>query len=1139
MIRRSTLIAVEVLLGLIAAMAIGVGIAWWRLSQGPVELGFIHQTVQSELSAARGGRPVGIERVELAWSREGNALEMRAVGVTVEDGAGTVLSRSEEAVIELGVLPLLIGRVSVVRAEFHGGAITVTRKADGEVQIAFGPENSPPDIVVPPPPPEETLEQRVRRVLDSMEAGFRPVGPGGGLRAVSVTDADLAIIDEGGGGRWTADGANVELARDGGTLALVAHALLEGAQGEAPAQLRITTDTAFQSAVIEFSTEGARPRALFSTAALGPLAGLDAPVTATVSIGLDREAGVNMFEGDASIGRGTADVGGRRFDLSGGRFHGVYDIASDELLIDAIELAGSQTRVDGEMRVQSVSAILRAGVDEPAPFNISLPSMRLDVPGGFPEPVALSNVHASGAIIGHERAIRFDSLHAEIGQTGVDASGRLYWADVAEDQGQRIGIQLEGAANGPVEARRALAMWPIGLGESARDFVMRGIEGGQIHNAVFRLDIRPEEIAARVLRNEAVDVRFDLTGGAMRFVSTMSPVTDARGSGVLRGNSFDLRVASARINGLALSNGRVHAPRFKPKGDMLTISARAEGDTRNMLQILLQEPLDLSDRLPVSAQTVRGRGVMDVRIQRPMLSDVAVEQWRYSVDGELRDFAGNLSSRRVALSNGTLRVSGDQNAISVSGPVRAGDSNVNVTWTEHIGRRNGASSEYRIAGHFDGGDLVELGYSIARYARGRVGVTVSGEGRGFDVDQARVDLDLTGAAIEAPRQFWRKAAGVAATASLNVARGDNGSLSLTNINASGGGLILRGSARVDADENLVELNLARLAVEGRTDARVSASRAADGGLDVEVRGRMFDAAPFMAADTQASGNGAAGASREPPLRASVMVERLNMRGGAALRNAEVQMRTARGALALLDARGATPSGGSMTLALGPRADDPRGRLRFRSDDAGFAVRALTGAENVVGGTASADGDWRAGPPSSARFDVSMRGFQVVRLPAMARLLSSAGSLTGLVETLNGDGIGFNVLDAEMVYADDTLRFTEGRMSGPSLGLTGAGSYDINGDDLDVDGVVAPSPTLNLSMLGNVPVIGDLLVSRRGEGVFGMTYSINGPAGAPRVGVNPVSALTPGILRRIFEPLPSRSNGENGTAAGQSAEGGAP
>ena len=80
MIRRSTLIAVEILLGLVAALAIGIGIAWWRLSQGPIELNSIRDHVEAELSAARSGRPVGIERVELAWSQR-NALELRAVGV--------------------------------------------------------------------------------------------------------------------------------------------------------------------------------------------------------------------------------------------------------------------------------------------------------------------------------------------------------------------------------------------------------------------------------------------------------------------------------------------------------------------------------------------------------------------------------------------------------------------------------------------------------------------------------------------------------------------------------------------------------------------------------------------------------------------------------------------------------------------------------------------------------------------------------------------------------------------------------------------------------------------------------------------------------------------------------------------------
>jgi hypothetical protein len=103
-----------------------------------------------------------------------------------------------------------------------------------------------------------------------------------------------------------------------------------------------------------------------------------------------------------------------------------------------------------------------------------------------------------------------------------------------------------------------------------------------------------------------------------------------------------------------------------------------------------------------------------------------------------------------------------------------------------------------------------------------------------------------------------------------------------------------------------------------------------------------------------------------------------------------------------------------------------------------------------------------------------------------------------------------------------------------LGLTGTGAYDIRTDNLDVDGVVAPSPGLN-SMLGNLPIVGNLFVSRHGEGVFGMTYSINGHAAQPHVMVNPVSALTPGILRRIFEPVHRPSSADTPSA---SASGGA-
>ena len=433
MIRRSTLIAVEILLALVAALVIGTAVAWWRLSQGPIELNAIREHVQAELSAARGGRPVGIEGVQLAWS-ERSALELRAVGITIEDGRGGVLSTLDRARLELNVLPLLIGRISLQRAEFEGGALTFTRKINGAVHIAFGPEGSPADIIIDPPPPNETLEQRVARVLDSMEDAFRPVGPGGGLRELSVRSADLTIIDD-GGGRWTADGANFELARRGRSLALSADARLEGADGLAPANLRITTDTRFTSAVIEFGAENVRPRAIFSQAALGPFAGLDAPMTARISVGLDREVGVNQFDGDVEFGRGSAAMGGGRFDLEGGRLRGRYDIATDELIIDQIAFAGDRTRIDGEVRIRDVTRIMRADPNEPAAFDISLPSARLAMPGTFAEPVAFSNVRLVGSIVSAEPSIRFTQLTAQTGEGTIHATGRVYWAEAGAGDG--------------------------------------------------------------------------------------------------------------------------------------------------------------------------------------------------------------------------------------------------------------------------------------------------------------------------------------------------------------------------------------------------------------------------------------------------------------------------------------------------------------------------------------------------------------------------------------------------------------------------------------------------------------------------------------------------------------------------------
>ena len=115
--------------------------------------------------------------------------------------------------------------------------------------------------------------------------------------------------------------------------------------------------------------------------------------------------------------------------------------------------------------------------------------------------------------------------------------------------------------------------------------------------------------------------------------------------------------------------------------------------------------VDLGPALKPLAETYGSRF-----IKRPMhIGRLSVHLWRGSfvfedfvIEGLTPQGRPFLRARRVALSNGQLRVEGDQDAIVVSGPIRAGSSEIDtVRWTERLRPAARADSEYDIADQFD------------------------------------------------------------------------------------------------------------------------------------------------------------------------------------------------------------------------------------------------------------------------------------------------------------------------------------------------------------------------------------------------------------------------------------------------------
>jgi hypothetical protein len=70
--------------------------------------------------------------------------------------------------------------------------------------------------------------------------------------------------------------------------------------------------------------------------------------------------------------------------------------------------------------------------------------------------------------------------------------------------------------------------------------------------------------------------------------------------------------------------------------------------------------------------------------------------------------------------------------------------------------------------------------------------------------------------------------------------------------------------------------------------------------------------------------------------------------------------------------------------------------------------------------------------------------------------------------------------------------------------------------LDIAGTVVPACGLSRAF-NNVPIIGDILSGGNyNEGIFGVTYAMSGTLADPQIRMNPMSALAPGILRRLFD-----------------------
>lgn len=181
---------------------------------------------------------------------------------------------------------------------------------------------------------------------------------------------------------------------------------------------------------------------------------------------------------------------------------------------------------------------------------------------------------------------------------------------------------------------------------------------------------------------------------------------------------------------------------------------------------------------------------------------------------------------------------------------------------------------------------------------------------------------------------------------------------------------------------------------------------------------------------------------------------------------------------------------------------------IKSEDAGAVLRDAGLSQNLYGGSFHLKLE-PTGAPGTFDGELDIGDTRIRNAPVMAELLSAI-SVIGLLEQLGGQGISFPEVEARFRLTPRQLILTRSSAVGPSMGISLDGYYDLASQTMDMQGVLSPIYVVNF--------VGQLF-SRKGEGLFGFNFNLRGPARAPQISVNPLSALTPGMFREIFRRPP--------------------
>ncbi len=1095
---------------------------WWRLSSGPIEFDVATPWLKAAIEDNFGGQhsvQVGGTQIE---RDENGRTSLRLRDIVVRDADGTVVASAPKAEVGINGRSLLSGRVRAESLNLVGAETAVRIETDGRVTVFAGADKRPIATALP--------EQLGRAAATTpLRAGFEDLAgllawidglgvtglDGHDLRELGLKNGNLIVDDQRNGKRWTFSNINVSLTRpaQGGVIFRVASENPER-PWELLAAMRPLAD-GVRAVGIEAHKVAARDVLLALRLDDGNIAA-DLPLSAFMRAEIAADGTPQTIQGELVSEAGTItdpDDDTATIAIDRADIHFNWDARRHVLLVPfQIQSGGNQI---------TMRAVAEAPNDDSGIWNLTLTRGDAVI-----DPVILAGAGPAGqqeafALNRTNVQARIDTVHKRIDveqgdfsrldtrpalNVGVAFSGSLDYSGAEP----RLAF---GVAATRMPMSVMMRMWPVFAASQVRAWANEHISDGTVERVVIAGNAALPEFktGGPPMPEEGLSIDIETSGTTLQPIGNLPAIRDADLNVHVTGATANVSLGRGTVEvapgrKLNIASGVFMVPDTHLKPPPATAQFRIDGTVPAAAILLSSDALRDTAGLMLDPATSRGTVTAQVALNVVLGRAETPDSTNYSITADFTSFAADNVLMGQKVEAAALRVLANSKGYQIKGDVR-----VNGTpGTLDLRRAKGdADGDLKLSASVDEAARNRLGIDFGNSVTGIIPVKVTGRiGNASKEDRISVEADLTPVKIDNLLPGWVKPVGKPARATYTLVKTDK-SLRFEDLNIDGSGVSVKGLIEIDNAGQIMSADFPVFSLSDGDKVTLKADRLPDGALRVTMRGDVYDGRNFvkssLAGATEKSGH------KQFDLDLNIKIGTVAGFNGETMRALDLKLSRRGGHIRSFTMNSKigrdTPLIGDLRL----RARDNHQVIYFETDDAGVLFKFVDMYPHMFNGQM-----WVAmDPPTQDQAlqlgTLKIRNFSVRDEPALERVVAGARGAN------NKGGVDFSEMSAEFTRVPGKMGVREGVVRGPLVGATIDGQIDYAKDEVHLRGTFVPFYGLN-NMFGQIPIVGLILGGGANEGLLGITYEAVGPVNAPRIFVNPVSAITPGVLRK-FIPSP--------------------